>query len=269
MYDINYTSHLGGAKIITGYKATDKNIRCLGYQFVPGQWHEHEGKVELCESGFHFCPDVAGPLYYYEKINNLRLWKVEAEFVEKVPEEAGVTTKYVARRIRLVEEVKVPRSKNFGGQNIGLYNIGIGNTGSRNKGGRNTGFDNNGSWNTGGSNYGSFNSGDANRGMHNSGSYNTGDYNTGSGNIGDGHSGFYCIKPAIISCFDKPTKYTYKQFKEHFYYEIYALNSGLKNNGAITWGAVKTLPNITLPKLRALVRQFNKINNSNVKIFTK
>lgn len=30
-----------------GYKATDENMQCRGYQFELGKWHEHEGELEL------------------------------------------------------------------------------------------------------------------------------------------------------------------------------------------------------------------------------
>ena len=256
--------------IVTGYKATDKNIRCLGYQFVPGQWHEHEGKVELCESGFHFCPDIAGPLVYYSHIPGTKLWRVEAQFVEEVPEEAGVATKYVARRIRLVEQIKIPQSKNFGKGNTELYNIGAFNSGAKNKGGSNSGNSNTGDYNSGDYNKGSYNAGYNNLGSYNTGHHNIGNYNTGFGNVGNNHGGMYCVKPTRISCFDKPTKYTHEEFCEFFCREMYALNSYLDGDEEeIYWDDVKTLPNITLPKLRTLIRKHNKARNKITKIITK
>ncbi len=38
-----------------GYKATDMKMKCRGFQYVIGERHYHEGKVQPGVSGFHFC----------------------------------------------------------------------------------------------------------------------------------------------------------------------------------------------------------------------
>ena len=153
--------------IVKGYKATDKNTKCRDYQFTVGEWHEHDGELELCESGFHFCEYPSGPWCYY---GEGRLWNVEAEIVLK-SEGPGADLKHVARRIRLVSEVE---------------------TGSdRNTGNRNTGDGNTGDWNTGDGN---------------TGNRNTGNRNTGNGNCGDYHSGMFCHGEAPFFMFGKPAK---------------------------------------------------------------
>lgn len=41
---------------MTGYKGTDKDMRCQGFQFELGRWYEMpEGDLVLCSRGFHFC----------------------------------------------------------------------------------------------------------------------------------------------------------------------------------------------------------------------
>jgi len=37
-----------------GYKATDKNMQCRGYQFEIGKEFVHDGEFPMCASGF-FC----------------------------------------------------------------------------------------------------------------------------------------------------------------------------------------------------------------------
>jgi len=134
-------------KIYKGYKATDKDIKCLGYQFVVGEWHEHQGEVELCKSGFHFCTEPSGPWCYYSD-KGTRVWQIEATGVIE-SNEPGADRKFVANRIRLVREI-------FSG---GHRNTGHYNTGDRNTGDRNTGNNNTGHYNTGHYNLSSFGSG--------------------------------------------------------------------------------------------------------------
>lgn len=63
---------------IEGYKGTDKNIRCRDYQFNLGEKHVHEGEVELCGSGFHFCTKLEHVFSYYNIRFGHRFFKVKA-----------------------------------------------------------------------------------------------------------------------------------------------------------------------------------------------
>ena len=67
-------------EVVKGFKATDADIRCRGYQFTPGVKHVHEGNTELCNSGFHFCEDALDVLSYYPSAGS-RFWTVDAEGV--------------------------------------------------------------------------------------------------------------------------------------------------------------------------------------------
>lgn len=109
--------------IVFGYKATDKDIKCRDYQFVPGEWHEHKGELSLCENGFHFCEQPSGPWSYYHK-KETRIWKVEARGVLETPREPGADFKLVCSKIRLVEEVVVDGYSNTGNSNTGYSNTG-------------------------------------------------------------------------------------------------------------------------------------------------
>ena len=177
-------------EIVTGYKATDENMKCRGFQYEIGKWYEHEGGIAQCESGFHFCEYQSGPWAYYSEG---RLFKCEAELVLKF-NGPGADIKHVAKRIRLVEEINVTGDGNTGDGNTGDGNTGYRNTGYRNTGNlntgdRNTGYGNTGDRNTGYRNTGNRNTGDGNTGDRNTGYRNTGDGNTGDRNTGDWNTG--------------------------------------------------------------------------------
>jgi hypothetical protein len=177
---------------MTGYKATDKDLKCQGYQFKLGEWHGHAGELVMCKSGFHFCKYPSGPYCFYPI--GSRVFKVEAEEILDEPETPGADLKLVARRIRLVEEITPGGDRNTGDgntghRNTGHWNTGHWNTGDRNTGDGNTGHWNTGDWNTGHRNTGDRNTGDWNTGHWNTGHWNTGDWNTGDGNTGDWNTG--------------------------------------------------------------------------------
>lgn len=116
-----------------GYKATDTDMRCRGYQFALDEWFQHEGELKECESGFHFCEHLSGVWNYYSKPGT-RVWEIEAEDVLDKAPEPGATIKRVARRIRFIREIPVTGNGNAGDRNTGNWNTGNGNAGNRNAG---------------------------------------------------------------------------------------------------------------------------------------
>ena len=110
---------------MTGYKATDKDMKCQGFQFELGKWYKQEGEIELCKTGFHFCKYPSGPLAYYSDTST-RIFKVEAKdaYEEYAP---GADLKIVCREIRLIGELKPTGNRNTGYGNTGDLNTGYGN----------------------------------------------------------------------------------------------------------------------------------------------
>ena len=271
-----------------GYKATDKDMKCLGFQFELGKWFEHEGELVECKSGFHFCEQPSGVWAYYSKAGT-RVFEIEAEDVLDSPRQPGSCYKRVARRIRFVREVAIDGHHNTGNSNTGNRNTGNSNTGNRNTGHHNTGHHNTGNRNTGNSNTGNRNTGhhntgdsntgnrntghhntghhntgnrntgwdntgDSNTGNHNTGNSNTGNRNTGWGNSTDCSTGFFNQKEATVRVFDQETRLTYAQFVAE-YPEYYELSTLLHKPGTIDPAPFKRIPGFSVRKLRSLHRK--------------
>jgi hypothetical protein len=47
------------------FKATDADMCCRGEQYQMRQKRRHEGELQMCKSGFHFCPQVGDVVRYY------------------------------------------------------------------------------------------------------------------------------------------------------------------------------------------------------------
>jgi hypothetical protein len=112
--------------------------------------------------------------------------------------------------------------RNTGNRNTGNWNTGNRNTGYSNTGNRNTGYSNTGDWNTGNCNTGDWNTGNWNTGNRNTGNWNTGNRNTGYSNTGDRNTGAFCTKDAPFPMFNKPSKWTEKDFMKSKAYSLLA-----------------------------------------------
>ena len=244
---------------MTGYKATNADLKCQEFQFEIGKWHEIEGEIALCKRGFHFCVQPSGPWCYYRDAGT-RIFKIEAEQVLELPIEAGADFKLVAKRIRLVEEITPGGNSNTGDSNTGHSNTGNWNTGHGNTGDSNTGHRNTGNWNTGHSNTGHSNTGHSNTGNSNTGNSNTGhrntgNWNTGSWNTGNFSAGFFCSKEPRVISFDVQTEMTREKFLEK-YPESHRLGELLRGQAPIKIAEFKRIPGITAKKLDVLHKTY-------------
>ena len=187
--------------MVKGFKGFDEDLTCRGFQYEIGKTYKHNGEVELCRSGFHFCRKLKDVHHFYN-LKTSRICEIEAD--GKIDDD-GV--KSVCSRMRIVREVSREEiwsiinigekntgmfnsgSRNSGNSNSGTLNSGDLNSGTLNSGNLNSGNNNSGNNNSGDLNSGSLNSGDRNSGNDNSGSLNSGDRNSGSLNSGDRNSG--------------------------------------------------------------------------------
>lgn len=70
---------------VDGYKATDANMQCRGYQYELGVQYDmpEDEPIQVCESGFHLCLNLHDVFYYYSIGGGVRFFKVKA-LVRKV-----------------------------------------------------------------------------------------------------------------------------------------------------------------------------------------
>ena len=207
---------------VKGYKVFNPDWTCRGFQYEVGKTFEHDGNIELCGSGFHFCQKASDCFNYYGFNSNNKVAEVEA--LDLVETEGN---KSVTNKIHIIREI--PWQELLTIVNTGKDCTGLENTGNRNTGNRNTGNWNTGDRNTGNRNTGDRNTGNRNTGNWNTGNWNTGDWNTGNWNTGDCNTvdfsnGVFCTKEDTIKIFDKESNMTLSEWRESRARRIIAWN---------------------------------------------
>ena len=227
---------------VKGYKVFNPDWTCRGFQYEVGKTFEHDGNIELCGSGFHFCQKASDCFKYYDFNSNNKVAEVEALDLVETEGNKSVTNKiHIVREIPWQELLTIVNTGkdctglentgncntgnwNTGDWNTGNCNTGDCNTGNWNTGNRNTGNRNTGNWNTGNWNTGNWNTGDWNTGDRNTGNCNTGNWNTGDCNTVDFSNGVFCTKEDTIKIFDKESNMTLSEWRESRARRIIAWN---------------------------------------------
>jgi hypothetical protein len=70
---------------MTGYKATNADMQCRGFQYEIGKTYVYNGRVSLCNSGFHACEYPLDVFSYY----------APAESTFAIVEASGTIAKHV------------------------------------------------------------------------------------------------------------------------------------------------------------------------------
>jgi hypothetical protein len=70
-------------EIVKGYKGFDKDLKCNGFQYEIGKTFKHEGKIELCSRGFHFCENPLDVWNYYPPNNSIMAEVESGNNIEK------------------------------------------------------------------------------------------------------------------------------------------------------------------------------------------
>jgi hypothetical protein len=217
-----------------GYKVTGPDMMCRDFQFELNKTYIHDGNIELCRSGFHFCLIANNCFNYYSFDSSNRVFEITfGDSVFHGEDKSVTNTITLIRELSWDEVLKLVNlgKNNTGRENTGNWNSGDLNSGNRNSGNSNSGNWNSGNWNSGNWNSGNRNSGNSNSGNWNSGNSNSGNRNTGNGNSGDSNSGYrnagaFCTdnNPYMI-IFDKPTSILTRDWEVS---EVVALMSYIK-----------------------------------------
>lgn len=88
------------------YKATDKDMKCRGFQYELGKTSEVEGDIELCKKGLHACEMPLDVLGYYAPGDGSRYF--EAEMEDASSEKHSDDTKRVGKKLTLSAEIGIP-----------------------------------------------------------------------------------------------------------------------------------------------------------------
>jgi hypothetical protein len=95
---------------IKSYKGFDKNLRCRGFQYKIGGIYEMDGKIKMCNRGFHACESPFDVFDYYTMIDS-RFCEVEQDGnISK--EDRG--TKICSSKIKIKAELKLADMINLG-----------------------------------------------------------------------------------------------------------------------------------------------------------
>ena len=90
-------------KVITSYKAFDKNMQCRNFQYEVGKEYEMDGEIKCCNRGFHACKSPMEVLDYYDILNSRY---AEVEQSGKIDEEEN-STKVCSSHIKIKAELKL------------------------------------------------------------------------------------------------------------------------------------------------------------------
>ena len=196
--------------MVKGFKGFNEDLTCRGFQYEIGKTYKHNGEVELCRSGFHFCRKLEDVHNFYN-LKTSRICEIVAD--GKIIDD---DKKSVCSRMRIVREVS--REEIWSIINIGEKNTGLFNSGDLNSG--------------------SLNSGDLNSGSLNSGSLNSGDNNSGNFCSCNYSSGVFMSKKITYEAFNKQlTKEEYDDLieSEGFTllqrFRLYAFKTRTEKNG--------------------------------------
>ena len=88
------------------YKATDKDMKCRGFQYELGKTAEVKSDIELCKNGLHACEMPLDVLGYYAPGDGSRYFEAELEDVSD--EKHSDDTKRVGKKLTLSAEIGIP-----------------------------------------------------------------------------------------------------------------------------------------------------------------
>ena len=126
---------------IKGYKVFNPDWTCQGFRYEVGKTFKHDGNIEMCGAGFHFCQKISDCFNYYDFNSSNKVAEVEAIGHTETRDDKSVTDEIVIIKELTWHEV-----------------LNLANTGKDCTGNRNSGDWNSGDWNSTNYSTGFFNS---------------------------------------------------------------------------------------------------------------
>ena len=90
---------------IIAYKGFDKDLSCRGYAYEVGKAYEHDGRVSVCNAGFHACENPLDVLNYYDLFDS-RFAVVKAS--GEISKNSDGDSKIASGKITIEAELKLP-----------------------------------------------------------------------------------------------------------------------------------------------------------------
>lgn len=107
-----------------GFKGTDKNGKCRGFQYEENHDYEFES-AELCKSGGHFCTFPLDVFKYYPPGKECRYFAVESADEDISSEKSADDSKRVTKKLHIGEEIGIEglikEHINFVNKNIDVH----------------------------------------------------------------------------------------------------------------------------------------------------
>lgn len=103
------------------YKGFDKSLTCRGFQYEVGKTYKHDGKIALCELGFHSCEKPLDVLRCYPPGSRYALVEIGGE-IARSNDKTASSVITIAQEITLLELIAASTA----GYNSIACSIGIG-----------------------------------------------------------------------------------------------------------------------------------------------
>lgn len=123
---------------IKGFKVFNADWTCKGFQYEVGKTFVHNGNIEMCGKGFHFCQKASDCFNYYNFNSNNKVAEVEAIGLVETNGDKSVTNEIVI--VREITWQELLTIVNEGKDCTGNCNTGNWNTGNWNSTNFSSGF---------------------------------------------------------------------------------------------------------------------------------
>ena len=80
---------------IIGYKVFNPDWTCKGFKYKIGKTYKHNGNIEVCGAGFHFCQKISDCFKYYAFDSKNKVAKVDAIGLVETRGDKSVTDEIV------------------------------------------------------------------------------------------------------------------------------------------------------------------------------